>query len=327
MRLAVVYNISEKLVVGRPEDLVADLEMEYLPQMLAEELAAIGHDVQLVEANWQLLDRITNVNPDLAVNLADSFAGTNAHDYLATCVLEFSGIPYTGSDPFNLITLRDKAYTKDILRSHGFPMASHKVISRADDDADGLQYPIILKPVREDGSFGILYDSVIRSPADLHGQVDYLFTAYRQPLLAEEFVIGREFSVPVVGNDKPYALKPLEFRFPDVDPLKAFRAFEKKWFPGMELMKPASDIDDDTIEEMKSLAVRAHEILRCRDYSRADFRVRTDGSICFLEHNANPGIGPNLAGHENNTMTAEFLGMDYRKFLQMLLDVALERYK
>ncbi|HTW73079.1 MAG TPA: hypothetical protein VME47_24595 [Acetobacteraceae bacterium] len=327
MRLAVVYNLSKKLVVGRPEDLVADHDMEYVPQIVAEELTALGHDVQLIEANWQLLDRIADAAPDLVVNLADSFAETNAHDYLATCVLEFAGIPYTGSDPFNLITLRDKVYTKDILRSHGFPMASHKLIARPDDAAEGLRYPVILKPVREDGSFGIFYDSVIRSSEDLREQVDYLFKAYRQPLLAEEFVVGREFSVPVVGNDKPYALRPLEFRFPDADPLKAFRAFEKKWYPGTEVMLPASDIDNGLIDEMKSLAVRAHKILRCRDYSRADFRVGTDGSVCFLEHNANPGIGPNLAGHENNTMSAEFQGMDYRKFLQTLLDVALERYR
>jgi D-alanine-D-alanine ligase len=327
MRLVVVYNLSKKLVIGRPEDLVADHDMEYVPQIVARELTALGHEVQTIEADWQLLDKIAEAAPDLVVNLAESFAGTNAHDYLAPCVLEFSQVPYTGSDPFNLITLRDKVYTKDILRSHGFPMARHELIAHADNVVSNLPYPIILKPVREDGSLGIFYNSIIRSPADLREQVDYLLRTYRQPVLAEQFIIGREFSVGIVGNDKPFALKPIEFRFNDGDPLKAFRAFERKWYGGMERMLPASDIEDSILWEMQSLAVRAHTILRCRDYSRADFRVGTDGSIYFLEHNSNPGIGPNLADHENNTMTAEFLGVDYRKFLQMLLDVALERYR
>jgi D-alanine-D-alanine ligase len=161
----------------------------------------------------------------------------------------------------------------------------------------------------------------------LRERVRELRRHYGRAILAEEFIAGREVSVGVWGNERPEALPPCEFRFEDDDPLRRFRSFEKKWLEGQEVMVPATDLAPAVLDEMSRAAVLAHRQLRCRDYSRADFRVRDDGRVYFLEHNYNPGIGPNTNGLSNTfTRMAEFAGLAFGKMLDELLSIATARH-
>lgn len=331
MRVAVVYNLARTVVAGRPEDIVADKDMEIVPQLVCEELKHLGHSVSLVEADWHLLERCASLNPDIALNLTEGFAGTNAHEHLAPCLLEFAGIPYTGGDATSMLTLRDKLYTKQILANYAVPMAPHylAVDSRSAivEQMNGLQFPVILKPVREEASMGIYYSSVVTTWEQLAERLDFLFEVFRQPILVEHFVIGREVSVGVWGNRKPTVLPACEFRFRGDNPLKWFRSFEYKWEEGKEIMEPLRDMPDSVASKLTEYALTAHSALRCRDYSRSDFRVSPDGTIYFLEHNFNPGIGPNTHGLNNTfPMMAEFAGVGYAEFLTKIIEFALERY-
>jgi len=327
MRIVVAYNRPTEVVTGRPEHLETDHQLAYDTRVAAETLAAAGHAVQRIEADWDLLRACQAARPDMIFNLVEGFAGTNAHEHIAPCLFDLAGLPYTGADPVNLLMIRDKVYTKDILRAHGFPMAPHRLLTRIDDGVDELRFPLILKPVREEGSLGIAFDSVVRSQADLRERLRNLFAIFRQPILAEEFIVGREFAAGVLGNATLRPLTSVEFKFPETDPLREFRSYEYKWHKGPETMVPAADIDDEILAALQSMAAKAHTILRCRDYSRADFRVAADGSIYFLEHNSNPGVGPNSRDFGNTfTTMAEFSGIDYGTLLQAIVDVALERY-
>jgi D-alanine-D-alanine ligase len=326
MRVAVAYNRPTEVVAGRPEDLKTDLQLESAAGFVADALAAAGHAVERIEADWDLLRACQAARPEIIFNLVEGFASTNAHEHIAPCIFDFLGIPYTGADPVNLLMIRDKVYTKDILRAHGFPMAPHRLLMRVDDGVDELRFPLILKPVREEGSLGIQYDSVVRSPAELRERLHGLFAVFRQPILAEKFIVGREFSVGVLGNATPRPLTSIEFKFRGTDPLRSFRSYEYKWEEGPEVMVEASDLDHEIAAALESLAVKAHMILRCRDYSRADFRVAADGSICFLEHNSNPGLGPNSDGFSNTfPLMAELSGLDYGTLMQTILTLAVER--
>jgi hypothetical protein len=207
MRVAVAYNRPTEVVAGRPEDLKTDLQLESAAGFVADALAAAGHAVERIEADWDLLRACQAARPEIIFNLVEGFASTNAHEHIAPCIFDFLGIPYTGADPVNLLMIRDKVYTKDILRAHGFPMAPHRLLTRADDGVDELRFPLILKPVREEGSLGIQYDSVVRSPAELRERLHGLFAVFRQPILAEKFIVGRDRVQ--VSRHGPAALLPL----------------------------------------------------------------------------------------------------------------------
>lgn len=326
MRIAVAYNRPTEVVTGQAEHLETDRQLESVARLVADTLAAAGHAVERIEADWDLLHACRAARPEVIFNLVEGFAGTNGHEQIAPCIFDFLGIPYTGADPVNLLMIRDKVYTKDILRAHGFPMAPHKLLTRVDDGVDELRFPLILKPVREEGSLGIHYDSVVRSPTELRERLPDLFAIFRQPILAEEFIVGREFAAGVLGNAALRPLTCVEFKFTDADPLRGFRSYEYKWGEGPETMVRASDIDDGILAALQSLAAKAHTILRCRDYSRADFRVAADGSIYFLEHNSNPSLGPNSDGFSNTLpLMAELSGIDYGTLLEMIVDIAVER--
>ena len=327
MRLTVVYNHPTVAVTGRPENLVTDQNLGLVAGLVADALTAAGHRVALVEADWGLLGACVDSRPDLIFNLAAGFAGTNAHEHLAACMFEVAKIPYTGADPTILLLTCDKLYTKDVLRGYGMPMARHKLLARVDDGIGDLGFPVILKPVREDGSLGIRYDSLVRSAAELPDRLRGLLETFRQPILAEEFIVGREFSVGVLGNEHPIALTPCEFKFSHSDPLRAFRSYEYKWLEEPEIMDPPSDADAEIVARIQSLAVKSHAILRCRDYSRADFRVADDGAVYFLEHNCNPDIGPNTHGM-SNTMSriAEISGMSFERLVETVIDIAARRW-
>jgi len=328
MRVAIVYNIAAAVVSGNRDDLASDREMELIPGLVADELTRRGHATCLIPASWDVGRACQAAGVDIALNLAEGFAGTNGHEHLVPSLLDFAEIPYTGADATNMLILRDKAFTKNILKAHGVRAPAHQLFTRPTERRDqGLAFPLILKPIREEASIGIRFSSVVCNDADLTRRLAELLSDYRQPVLSEEFVRGRELSVGVWGNSSPETLPVCEFTFFDTDPLRQFRSFEYKWLGEQEAMSAPTDLSTPVRETLEATAKLAHVIFRCRDYSRADFRLSPEGEVYFLEHNFNPGIGPNSRGLSNTfTKMAEFGGIPFGDMLERLIVMAVSRY-
>lgn len=329
MTIGIVYNRATRCFRGPQADLMSDAEMGLIPQLVLSELSAHNADAVLIYADWDLLARCRAANITLALNLAEGFGEYNAHEHLVPCVLDYGCIPYTGADATNMLVVRDKLLTKRIMASVAVKTPRWRIIPDClhADDAAGLPFPLILKPVREEASIGIRYDSVVLDRSHLLARLKDLIDTYRQPVLVEEYIVGREISIGVWGNTSLFALPPCEFIFDDGDELRQFRSFEYKWLQHQEHMLLPLDLEPALLDQMNRIAMNAHTVLGCRDYSRCDFRVARSGEPYFLEHNFNPGIGPNSHGLSNTfTRMAEFAGYSFGAMLMNIIRIASERH-
>lgn len=329
MKIGIIYNIAEKVLRGQAQDIESDSEMRLIPEMISTELSALGHSPALIYADWNLVSNCRRADVDLALNIAEGFEKCNAYEHLVPCLLEHGQIPYTGADPTSMLLVRDKAMTKRIIE--GLGIKTPKWILASENmgfDISSLQFPLILKPVREEASIGIGYDSVVTNLKICMKRLEYLFQQYGQPVLVEEFIVGREISIGVWGNEALTALAPCEFTFQDANVLRQFRSFEYKWLGGHEQMRNPVDITYAIVDELKRISISAHSALTCRDYSRCDFRLTAQNEIFFLEQNFNPGIGPNSHGLSNTfTRMSEYSGYSYGEMLAQLLSICKQRYK
>lgn len=294
----------------------------------------LHHDVSLVEANHQAYEKLCALKPDFVFNMAEGLNGA-FREALIPALLELLGIPYTGSDPLTLAICLDKARTKEILSFYRIPTAPFFVVTDVESlQLNGLEYPLIVKPLHEGSSKGILNTSVVRSPQSLKNEVVRVIENYHQPALVERYLPGREFTVALLGNGKDLRVLPIvESKFDDFPPeANPINSFEAKWIWD-NLENPINVIECPakiplTLQlELERIARRTFEVLRCRDWCRIDIRLDADGVPNVLEVNPIPGVLPNPSEHSNYPAAAAAAGMSYEEMINAVLNVAVARYQ
>jgi len=179
-------------------------------------LSELGHRPIEYHANLSMFKKFKSEKHkiDLVFNLVDDgFFSDSKFEPHVPAMLDLLGIKYTGSGYFCLSMCVNKAMTKKILKHHKIPTPNFQVFTRADEKISNLNFPLIVKPVREDSSVGIRNDSVVKNKTDLRNKLRTLIRDYKQPALAEEFIDGREFYVGVLGSKKKFVLPISEVSF------------------------------------------------------------------------------------------------------------------
>lgn len=331
MRILVLYNIARDLKKGEEADLICEQEITIIVPLVAEALSARGHQVETLETTFNLWEQLKarRGSMDLVLNLAEAFGGTNTHEALIPAMLEALDMPFTGATAHNMHLTLDKEKTKLVLGTYGIPAPKHWVFrSKQEEVRTDFRFPLIVKPIREEASIGIHHDSVVVLEEALRVAVTAVLEKYRQPALVEEFIIGREISVGVIGNPPDLTVfPPLEFFFPDVaSPLEQIRSYEYKWGGKKEQMVRAA-LPDDVIKRLADYTRIAYVATECLDYARMDYRLDKKGNVYLLEVNYNPGIGPNTHGLNNTlTMMASFTGLSFEDLVEQIILVAARRY-
>jgi D-alanine-D-alanine ligase len=223
---------------------------------------------------------------------------------------------------------QDKAIAKKIFGFHGIhtPTFAKSFRGRLDFSHD-LQFPVIVKPAREDGSIGIEFSAVVTSIRELMERMDWLHANFNSPVLIEEYIDGREMYVGVIGNDKPEALPVVELdlsKLPDGTPRIA--AAEVKWGKGTKAYRDtksaiATDLAEETVAALQQTAVAAYQALELRDYGRVDMRLQSDGQIHVIEVNPNPWLG----SRAEFAMAARKAGRTYTQLIEEITELALAR--
>ena len=299
-------------------------------------LASLGHTTRRLMVDTDVEPLVTSLQkdrPDLVFNMAEAFAGKSALESNVAALLNLLGLRYTGSSPAGLIVAGDKTLTKKVLSFHGLRTAKFATVYRGAVDWVGdISFPLIVKPPQEDASLGITGKSVVRNIQELLGKIAEMQTEFGQPALVEEFIDGREFYVGVLGNVNAKALPVIELDFsgfPADRPKIA--SWEAKWgddgdekgaeFAGTKSVFP-TDIPEDLIAKMQSVAVDAFHALRLRDYARIDLRVTPAGEVYIIE------VNPNcyLERTAEFSMAAEKAGLDHPALLRQILELAIGRY-
>ena len=329
MRIALLYNDATELSKGVIGDLLCEKEILVIAPLIKAALEKAGHSVVCLSSTirtWDELEKLRN-QVDLVFNLAEGFGGTNTDEPLIAAKLEALRIPFTGASCSNIYLTLDKEKSKLVLSGYGLSVPAYQIVRDTDQAiSPPFDFPMIVKPIREEASIGITYESVVCDEARLRSQARHVLSTYKQPALVEPYIGGREISIGLLGNAADLAvLDPLEFLFPDAaSPLQAFRSYEYKWGGKKEVMVRA-DIDPLLRAKLIEAARTAFIATECRDYARIDFRVR--GSEWYLlEVNHNPGIGPNSHGLNNTlTMMASFHGWTFDLFVNRIVEIAARR--
>lgn len=265
------------------------------------------------------------------LNLCESAFSKSAYEMNMAALLELMGMRFTGSPAVTLGLSLDKGLTKDILRSRGIPTPGFAVFETVPSDTpDGLGFPLIVKPLKEDASVGIDSRAVVNNLDELKARLDFVFTNYRQPAIVEEYIDGREFNIAVMGNGidiRPLPPSEIDFvDFPEDKP--RICCYEAKWVTESPLYNKTvpvcpANVDDRVKEELSTIAKKAYAVMGCRDYARVDMRMNREGRIKVLEVNPNPDISKD-AGFAR---AARVAGMEYPGLLVAIISSAWARYE
>jgi D-alanine-D-alanine ligase len=188
-----------------------------------------------------------------------------------------------------------------------------------------LKFPLIVKPNFEGSSKGISDLAIVDDDKQLKALNHNNFKLYGQPMLVEEYIKGREFTVGVLGNGKDMKVfEPMEISYLSEERQNRIYSYNVKvnYKKYVEYICPPR-LDAAVNERMKSIAAEVFTALDCKDFSRIDFRLTDDGIVYFIEINPLPGLAP---GYSDYHMLAKFCGMDYSSLVLGVLNSALKRY-
>ena len=161
------------------------------------ETLSVDSDVQ------RIVSKINKFSPDAIFNFVESVEGISTFEYCTTGLYELLGFEYTGNIPFSLGNCLNKERTKNILRSFKIRTPKSVIINKNEGihlKRFNLKYPVILKLLNEDASIGISEFSVVNNTDELKKQFEFLSTTYKQDIIAEEYIDGRELNVAILGN-------------------------------------------------------------------------------------------------------------------------------
>jgi D-alanine-D-alanine ligase len=325
VRVGLAYNLRRTQTTGVGG---ADVEAEYdTPETinaLKEAIASYGHEVVDLEATPELAGLLPASGVDVVFNVAEGTVG-RFREAQVPALLELLDIPYTGSDPTALSISLDKSLAKKVVRQAGFRTPDELVmITGKERLPKGMSFPVIIKPLAEGSSKGILDNNVCANEAELREVAQRAVGTYGQAMVVETYLPGREFTVAMLGERRPRVLPAMEVIFTEDAgelPIYSFNSkFEGK---GVRFECPAKT-DPALGRELDRVARGVFTALGCRDVARVDMRLDAEGRVCFIECNPLPGLSP---GFSDMCVIAEKAGIDYRTLVGEILAPALRRLR
>ncbi len=305
---------------GAPPDWDAEYEPESTVAAIEMALRRLGHTPVRIGNARALLAAMGRgpLGVDAAVSIAESYGSRNREAHVPV-LLELAGVPCVGSDALSLSVSLDKHLTKTVVAAAGVAVPAGVVVPPGGDTAElaaGLAFPLMVKPRYEGTAKGILLSSRCETPAELRAEVARQHGLYGQDVVAEGFVEGAEFTVGVVGTgDGARALPALQR---GVEPTSGIGVHA---LPGEPACVVEGVLTPELDEALAAAGLAAHRALECRDFSRSDFRVGTDGVPVFVEINPLPTFAPD----GTFAILAELDGRPYDAFLADVLGAALGR--
>ncbi|MFB3818321.1 MAG: ATP-grasp domain-containing protein [Candidatus Methylomirabilales bacterium] len=322
LRIGIAHRAEESAAPGRRK---SDI------QEITEVLEHADHEViaVAVDGSRESLARLAQVEADLLFNLVEGFGADDTKELHVAAYYELLGLRYTGSGPRALGVAMDKALTKKVLQFHEVLTPRFVTVYRGRLEwAHDIQFPVIVKPLREDGSIGITFSAVVNSIKELMERIDELHADFDHPVLIEQYIEGQEIYVGVIGNDKPEAFPPVELTLSHLPPgTPRIAGAEVKWdetsqaHRGSKYRVPA-DLPEQVIRALQLVAVHSFQALELRDYARFDFRVTPGHQVYLIEANPNPY----LHSRADFIKGARASGRTQPATILEIVDLALRRY-
>jgi D-alanine-D-alanine ligase len=343
-KVAVLANIKDDGHLkpeGVPPDAFADFDHIETVDSLRAALETDGHSTVFIEADSELPYALREEKPDICFNIAEGIGG-DAREAQVPALLELLGIPYTGSRVLaNGISL-DKTLTKRIWRDRRLPVAPFQEFLVGDEPLRAeLKFPLFVKPAREGTGMGVDLNAIVNNEMELRERATYIVNTYQQPALVETFLPGREFTVGILGraDAKLYSRHPEWYekdgfhRFPILE-LDTTRSITPWIYTHEAKSKEVgadghlgyfcpAEVEPELEKKLKSLALRAHQLLYTLDVSRTDIRLDEDGNPRLIEINTLPGLTPD---YSDLCLQAKAEGIGYEDLVLDILYLGASRW-
>lgn len=292
--------------------------------LLEGSLERLGHEVIKVEASDppdQVIAKVVEARPDLVFNMAEGTGGTFREALLPT-LFEFLNIPYTGGGPELLAISLDKRLTEKMLSLRGVQVPKGCLMRDAEDPLrDDMQAPYMVKPNSEGSSIGIHADSIVKTEKEARQVTARLLEDHPAGVIIEEFIEGREITVPMLSAHPKVLMEPVEYVVTGTEHnIMDYEVKSGKGDAKIETHCPA-DLSEDERASVMEFAARAFSVLRTPDFARVDMRMRPDGRLYLIEVNPLPGlreVSPVIT-------SAKAMDIEYDEVIRYILQSACER--
>jgi D-alanine-D-alanine ligase len=324
LRVGLTFNMRHVAKLRRDEDTEAEHDSPATIRAIREAIEFHGHSVVELEATPDLPARLSCAEVDLVFNIAEGFKGRHRESQVPA-LLEMMGIPYSGSDPTALSVAMDKGLAKLLVREAGFHTPAFLLMTSGRERIPaGFSYPAIVKPVAEGSSKGIMNKNVVETEAELRELAREVAGRYGQPVIAETYLSGREFTVGLLGEKKPRVLPPLEILFTGNRKKYPIYSFNTKFQDEDVRFEVPARVSPELDRELKRVARGAFTVLGCRDVARVDLRLDGAGRVHFIECNPLPGLTPDFS---DLCVIAKSVGIDHRALIGEILGPAIRRFQ
>ncbi|MBN2698660.1 MAG: hypothetical protein JXR52_07525 [Bacteroidales bacterium] len=322
--VGITYDLrDEYLNMGFSEEETAEFDREGTIAAIEGTLNELGYRTDRIGHIWNLVGRLARGDRwDIVFNIAEGLYGA-AREAQIPALLDAYRIPYVFSGPLVMALTLDKALTKVVVKEAGIPTPEHHVVYTPEDISSvNLPFPLFAKPVAEGTGKGINPQSVIRERQQLETVCTTLLERYKQPVLVETYLGGREFTAGIVGTgDRAVCVGVIEIILKENAEENVYSYVNKE---ECEERIIYTLTDPDATQACADLALKVWRTLRCEDAGRVDIRFDEQGQPYFLEVNPLAGMHPE---HSDLPILAHLNGIGYRELMTMIMSSAVQKIK
>ncbi len=322
MKIGLTYDLrSDYLKEGYSLEETAEFDKESTIEGMENAIKTAGHQTHRIGNARQLIKQLqAGERWDMIFNITEGLYG-EGRESLVPALLDMYKIPYVFSGPVTLGISLNKAFAKQIVRDSGINTPAFYVVSKPADIAKvKLHYPLFAKPISEGTGKGIDSRSVINSNDELLGVCTQLLKKFNQPVLVEEFLPGREFTVGVLGTgDDAYVPGAMEIIYNKKNDQQIYSYETKENYEDLVKYIP---VTGELFEACKDIAVRAWNALNCFDGGRVDVKIDRYGKMSFIEVNPLAGLNPITS---DLPILCKLNGVSYQEIISKMLKSAIKR--
>jgi len=311
-RVVILYSEAKREDFPSEEQYLTEAEVFERAKTIVPFFTKMGYEVELIPGNHFLPDQIKQKMPlDFVLNLVDS---VNGKEYLSATIpatLELLNIPYIGTGMLGLAMNSNKFLTKKLLEQAGVPLPRYQLFSTPNEPMDThLKFPLISKLNEVHGSVAINRDSVSENEQHLRAHLKTLIGIYRQPVLVEEFIAGKELTAYLLeGVMRKIYIGEKIFR--DQTEKYKIATYDATWNDIGSYDYQRAEGHDILEAHVRS----AFDILKMDDYAKFDVRQDESGRYYFIDCNANPAFGADCA--VGNIL--RLFGIDFEEIIRRLI--------
>lgn len=322
MRIGITFDLREDYAKeGYDEEQTAEFDKVETISAIENALRSLGHSTDRIGHAGALLQHLVRGERwDMVFNIAEGMHGFG-RQALVPALLDAYQIPYTFSDPLTLAITLHKATAKRVVRDQGIRTPDFEVVDAPSDvDKVAMPFPLFIKPIAEGTSKGISVASRVRDRAELRSGCERLLARYRQPVLVEVYLPGREFTVGIVGTGAAScALGVMELVLQGGPEPEIYSYDNKKYFSERVRVHLATDAVGIAATQ---LALASWKGLGGRDGGRVDVRCDANGNANFLEANPLAGLHPN---DSDLPLLGRLKGVPYISLIEQIVASASRR--